>query len=64
MDHRSIEFTLPEPAAGRGWHRVIDTAAWAESEGNYWASTRQETMDARYVVHGYAVAVFTERASV
>ena len=46
----------------RQWVRVIDTAAWAEPEGNCWPPGRQAVMGSRYVVHPYAIAVFAETA--
>ena len=61
MDHRAIEFLLPRPRPQAEWVRVVDTAVWAEPEGNCWPPDRQATMGSRYVVHPYALAVFAER---
>ena len=60
MDHRAIEFLLPPPRAHADWVRVIDTAVWAEPEGNCWPPDRQAVMGWRYLVHPYALAVFAE----
>jgi hypothetical protein len=39
---------------------VLDTAAWAEPEGNCWPADRQAAMESRYVMHPYTIAVFAE----
>jgi isoamylase len=61
MGHVSAEFALPSPHRGKRWVRVIDTAAWAEREGNYWPLERADEMGSRYAVHPYSLAVFQER---
>jgi glycogen operon protein len=62
MDHRGVDFALPSPREGGQWLRIIDTARWAEPDGNRWTSDRAEPMGPRYGVHPYAIAVFQERA--
>jgi glycogen operon protein len=55
------DFVMPRPEAGRCWRRLIDTAEWAEPEGNCWALEHAAAIETHYVVHPYAVAVFQER---
>jgi glycogen operon protein len=61
MHPRPADFSLPPPQSGRRWRRLIDTAEWAEPEGNCWPLDQAADIDAHYVVHPYAAAVFQER---
>ena len=61
MDAVDVAFVLPSPAMGLRWRRLIDTAAWAEAQGNCWPADRADAMEASYTVHGFSVAVFQER---
>jgi glycogen operon protein len=60
MGTEDAEFAVPAAAAGKRWLRVIDTAAWAEGDGNYWAAERAETIVGSYGVHGRSVVVLQE----
>ena len=57
----SSDFLLPPPERRRRWRRLIDTAAWAEPEGNCWPVERAPVMGTHYTVHPYSIAVFQER---
>jgi isoamylase len=62
MDGVPASFNLPSPRDGTLWHRVIDTATWAEREANCWPAERAEPMGPYYLVHPFSIAVFQERA--
>jgi isoamylase len=62
MDHVPVDFVLPPPHETKRWIRIIDTAAWAERQGNCWPVARGDVMGSNYGVHAYALAVFQERA--
>ena len=57
----SVEFSVPPSHDGRQWVRLIDTASWAEPQGNCWPVDRADPMSGRYVVHPYSVVVMQER---
>jgi len=46
----SSDFLLPAPERGRRWRRLIDTAAWAEPEGNCWPIESAPAMGTRVTV--------------
>ena len=56
-----VVFVLPPPTSGLLWRRLIDTATWAEPQGNCWPADRAEAIGSSYTVHGFSVAVFQER---
>lgn len=60
MHDADVDFTVPPPAGGRGWKRVIDTASWAEPVGNFWTVTDATSIDGRYGVHARSVVVLEE----
>ena len=53
MDPVDCTFTLPEAGT---WWRTIDTAAWAEDEGNWWPVGASKA-EGEYHVHPWSVAV-------
>jgi len=57
-----VEFLLQPPGPGTHWTRIVDTAAWAEPDGNCWPAGAADPIGSRYVVHPYAVSVFQESA--
>jgi glycogen operon protein len=60
MDSAAADFELPHPRQESGWVRLIDTAAWAEADGNCWPVDRAEPIASHYRVHGFAIAAFQE----
>jgi glycogen operon protein len=61
MDHVPVDFALPAPRGMKRWVRIIDTAAWAERQGNCWPAPIANTMGSSYTMHPYALGVFQER---
>jgi glycogen operon protein len=61
MDHVPVDFALPAPRGMKRWVRIIDTAAWAERQGNCWPAPIADTMGSSYTMHPYALGVFQER---
>lgn len=59
MWHEPLEFRVPPPRGSRRWHRIIDTARWAEPAGNTWDPAQGAVVapETRYGVHPYTVAV-------
>ncbi len=62
MGDTATDFMIPKPASGKRWVRIIDTAAWAEPQGNYWPTVSADTMGDAYGVNSWSVAVFQEIA--
>jgi glycogen operon protein len=62
MNHASLEFSLPCADVLEPWQRLIDTAEWAESRGNWFEPEESEALEAgsRYRVHGFSIAVFKQ----
>ncbi|HKP94353.1 MAG TPA: isoamylase [Fibrobacteria bacterium] len=60
MHHEGAEFPIPAPHAGKTWRRILDTAAWAEAQGNFWAPDKAEAVAGGYFVHPRALAVLQE----
>lgn len=42
------------------WRRIIDTAAWAEPQYNYWSLNNAESVVSSYWVQGFSVVVLEE----
>ncbi len=59
MHHEPRELRVPSAGSGREWRRIVDTARWAEPEGNAWdeAAAAVVAADSEYGVHPYCVAV-------
>jgi isoamylase len=62
MDPSEIEFTIPAPTPGKRWLRLIDTANWAESQGNYWPKEKADSMGTVYTVNSRSIVVLLESA--
>ena len=63
MDAQPHPFRVPAHA-GRSWVRLIDTAAWAESQGNCWdASAARETILDAYAVVPWSIGVLEQVAA-
>jgi isoamylase len=60
MGWKDVEFSLPAARAGKGWRRIVDTAAWAEAHGNFWTLAEAETMGSSYGVQAYSLLVLQE----
>ncbi|MDB5105520.1 MAG: isoamylase precursor [Fibrobacteres bacterium] len=60
MDGEGTEFPIPAAQAGKRWLRIIDTAAWAEADGNFWPAERAGTISDRYWAHPRSVVVLQE----
>jgi glycogen operon protein len=58
MRHTLVDFRVPPPRGARQWRRIIDTARWAEPEGNTWGASGSAIAPNRsYGVHPFCVAV-------
>jgi isoamylase len=55
-----VLFAVPPPRSGRRWRRLIDTAPWAETVGNFWFADRADLMEGNYLVNPYSVVVLIE----
>jgi isoamylase len=53
----SVAYTLRACPAGTHWVRLIDTAAWAESDGNCWGASGATRVDATYGAGNQSVVV-------
>jgi glycogen operon protein len=53
-----VDFTAPAPPAGQQWARIVDTAAWAEPNDNFWPEAAAWTLGASYGVQPWSIAVF------
>ena len=62
MRHQGVMFAVPPPRPGRRWLRLIDTAPWAESFGNFWAVDKADVIESTYWVNPYSVVVLIEAA--
>jgi isoamylase len=60
MWHYGVSFAIPAAHPGRRWRRIIDTAAWAEADGNCWSVNEAAVIDSDYSVHPYSVVVLFE----
>lgn len=57
-----VTVSLPKTLGGKAWHRVSDTAAWNEPNGNFVQAGAEERMDsASYGMHPRSVVVMVER---
>jgi isoamylase len=52
-----VRFTPPAPDAGKRWVRRIDTAAWAESNDNFWTDAEATTVTGGYDAHPWSIVV-------
>jgi glycogen operon protein len=61
MHENAVDFAVPAAASGKCWRRIVDTAAWAEPEGNCWEVASAARIDGRYGVNARSVVVLQER---
>ncbi|MGC5614802.1 alpha-amylase family glycosyl hydrolase [Georgenia sp. Z1491] len=52
-----VDFALGQEHDGLRWHRVVDTAPWAEEQGNVWPTAVAEVVEGDYAVQPWTVAV-------
>jgi len=52
-----VTFTPTAPPAGKSWKRIIDTAAWAESNDNFWSDATAATITGTYDAHPWSIVV-------
>lgn len=55
--HLDVTFAVPAAPAGKTWRRVIDTATWAESHGNFWPAKKREPIAGDYGAKARSVVV-------
>jgi glycogen operon protein len=60
MRHLEADFALPPARPGKSWRRIVDTAAWAESHGNFWQLSEAESIGDSYRVDPYSILVLVE----
>ena len=53
----TVTFTAPAPDAGKRWVRIIDTAAWAEPNDNFWTDATASTITGTYDAHAWSIVV-------
>jgi glycogen operon protein len=53
-------YFLPPARGGRKWLRLLDTAKWAESAGNFWPAERAEALEGAYWAQPWSVVAFQE----
>ena len=52
-----VTFNPPAVDAGKRWVRLIDTAAWAESNDNIWTDATAATITGSYDAHPWSIVV-------
>ena len=63
MYTKAAAFKLPDvtglqrPTPTLSWHRIIDTASWAEEDANSWAPADGEVIVDKYTVEPWSIAV-------
>jgi isoamylase len=53
----TVTFSAPAPPAGKQWKRIIDTAAWAEPNDNFWTDAAAAAVTGTYDAHPWSVVV-------
>ena len=54
--------TLPAPGQGWAWHRVADTAAWMEQDGNFRDPGSEDRLGAAsYEMKGRSMLILIEK---
>ncbi len=62
LNNAAVTVTLPSPRPGRRWHRVADTAAWLEPEGNaHEAGSEPALTGPSYGMHGRSLLLLIEK---
>ncbi|MFZ5445696.1 MAG: alpha-amylase family glycosyl hydrolase [Myxococcota bacterium] len=54
----AVDFTAPAADSGKRWVRVVDTAAWAETNNNVWDPASAWTLSGTYGTHPWSIVVF------
>lgn len=60
MWQEQVSFTVPEPASGKKWVRIADTASWAEPNYNCWNPLTQNAYSGEYGVNAWSVVIFKQ----
>ncbi|MFM2380419.1 MAG: hypothetical protein RLZZ143_3002 [Cyanobacteriota bacterium] len=60
MYHLPVDFCLPSPSNNYRWLRIIDTAAWAETDYNCWSVDQGTVIADNYKVNGFSIVVCEE----
>ena len=60
MYYLPVDFRLPSPSNNYRWVRIIDTAAWAETNYNCWSVDQGTVIADRYKVNGFSIVVLEE----
>jgi len=55
-----VNFTVPAPATGKSWKRIIDTQSYFESNNNYWTLSSAATISNSYTVKPRSVVVLQQ----
>jgi glycogen operon protein len=57
---QEVSFTVPHTRQGFQWRRIVDTAAWAEPNHNFWSFEEAEAVGAQYGVGPFSVVVLEQ----
>jgi glycogen operon protein len=57
-------FFMPKLPPGYDWYRVVDTAAWAEPDNNFWPLESAELVSDSYWVNAHSIVVLMRRQAV
>ena len=61
MYTQKVDFTVPEPAAGKKWVIIADTASWAEPNYNCWDPLKQNAYSEEvYGVNAWSVVILKQ----
>lgn len=63
MHSENAEFLLPPASNGKKWLRLVDTAEWAEVNGNFWPIDSANSIEKTYGVHAQSLVVLIEMKS-
>ncbi|TRV45352.1 MAG: hypothetical protein EWV43_17095 [Microcystis panniformis Mp_MB_F_20080800_S26D] len=55
-----VKALSPSPGNNYCWVRIIDTAAWAETNYNCWSVEQGAVIADRYKVNGFSIVVLEE----
>ena len=60
MWQEQVSFTVPEPASGKKWVIIADTASWAEPSYNCWDPLKQNAYSGEYRVNAWSVVILKQ----
>jgi glycogen operon protein len=63
MWSEGVTFVISPARPNHRWLRIIDTAPWAEADGNFWRPSQAAVIEAEYRVNPYSILVLLESAS-